>query len=486
MTRFLMFRPNFHLTPHLFRQDRSPISSLTCGIDHSKIASRHFLHRQSTTMLTYKGPWGRIATLHRKYRTNTRAFRAANIQEQNYCWRAFGQRTLNDGKSNFSSLRISRESRRKHFDCSTIEGPRAIMGEPFVRRMSTTKASGSLSEKDARLRLTALRLYRILQRACKRFVPTSEGQIFLQNDIRASDWGHYHFHDNPDDGDGVTEDPTEELIRLFLMLSGADPVSGISKENDWYDELKTLIPNVADKNTSSKTCWTTPSDLREAIRFAFHSSSSISSQSPLELQTMAVRAVQMMEDQLNLWKQTSSSTSSNGLVRITATSRCLGTVSPVAMHAAYSSTTPKYRFAYRIRVENISPSTTVQLLGRYWHISEEHDNPENDESSNEPIEVDAPYTGAVGQLPVLQPGEVFEYVSGTDLTTPKGVMMGHMYMATVPPQTRSAKSGDTVTAVTYHGSKGSSDGTKPEDEKSSQTTLFHAPVKPFRLESFEK
>ena len=156
------------------------------------------------------------------------------------------------------------------------------------------------------------------------------------------------------------------------------------------------------------------------------------------------------------------------------------------MHAAYSSTTPKYRFAYRIRVENISPSTTVQLLGRYWHISEEHDNPENDESSNEPIEVDAPYTGAVGQLPVIQPGEVFEYVSGTDLTTPKGVMMGHMYMATVPPQTRSAKSGDTVTAVTYHGSKGSSDGTKPEDEKSSQTTLFHAPVKPFRLESFEK
>ena len=119
----------------------------------------------------------------------------------------------------------------------------------------------------------------------------------------------------------------------------------------WYDELKTMIPNVVDKSTISKTYWTTPSDLREAIRFAFDSSSSISSQSPLELQTMTVRAIQIMEDQLNLWKQTSSATSSNGLVRITATSRCLGTVSPVAMHAAHSSLTPKYRFAYRIRVQ---------------------------------------------------------------------------------------------------------------------------------------
>ncbi len=427
-----------------------------------------------------------------RHEANTRIFRAATLQGQNYCCRAFGQRTLRDAEcaANLRTLSVLRESNRKYLDGSGIRGSRATMGEPFVRRMSTTKASGSLSEKDARLRLTALRLYRILQRACKRFVPTDEGQIFLQYDISASDWGHYHFHENPDDGDGVTEDPTEELIRLFLVLSGADPVSGISKENDWYDELKTLIPDVADKNTISKTCWTTPSDLREAIRFAFHSSLSLSSQSPVELQTMAVRAVQIMEDQLNLWKQTSSATSSNGLVRITATSRCLGTVSPVAMHASYSSMAPKYRFAYRIRVENISSSTTVQLLGRYWHISEEHDNPENDETSNDPIEVDAPYTGAVGQLPVLQPGQVFEYVSGTDLTTPKGSMMGHMYMATVPPQTRSAKSGDTVTAVTYHGSTGSSssssDKAKPEDETSSQTTLFHAPVKPFRLEWFEK
>lgn len=454
-------------------------------------------------MLPWRGSGGPKATkllpLHRKSRipsgghgANSLLFRAPTIQQQNYCRGAFGQRAISDENYPIgsSSLNILQASHRKYLGSSNDGRAKAAMGECFVRRMSTTKTSGSLSEKNARMRLTALRLYRILLRSCRRLIPTSEGKIFLQNDIAASDWGHYHYHDNQDHGDFETEVPTEELIRLFLVLSGVDPVSGISKENDWYDELKTMIPNVVDKSTISKTYWTTPSDLREAIRFAFDSSSSISSQSPLELQTMTVRAIQIMEDQLKLWKHTSSSSSSNGLVRITATSRCLGSISPVAMHAAHSSLTPKYRFAYRIRVENISSSTTVQLLGRYWHITEEHDNSDSDESSNEPIEVDAPYTGAVGQLPVLQPGQVFEYVSGTDLTTPRGSMMGHMYMATVPPQTRSAKSGDTVTAVTNHGSKGSSpsssDETKPGDEKFSQTTLFHAPVKPFRLEWFEK
>jgi len=360
----------------------------------------------------------------------------------------------------------------------------------FVRTMATINNGNGANDKDARARLTALRLYRILQRFCERLVPTNEGAIFLQNDISASDWGHYHFHDNGDIENSISENETEELIRLFLVLSGADPVSGISKENDWHDELMNLLPNVANKNTYSKTCWTTPANLREALRFAFRSSSSLSSQSPLELQGLALRAIQILEEQVKLWNQSSVSNTSNGLVRVMATSRCLGTVSPVAMNASYSQLTPKYRFAYRIRVENVSSSTTVQLLGRYWHIAEEHDDSAEDENIAEPIEVDAPYTGAVGQLPVLHPGQVFEYVSGTDLTTPRGEMMGHLYMATVPPQTRSAKSGDNVTAVTNQGSKASSppsssDSTSAGDD-SNQTTLFQAPVKPFRLESFEQ
>lgn len=70
----------------------------------------------------------------------------------------------------------------------------------------------------------------------------------------------------------------------------------------------------------------------------------------------------------------------------------------------------------------------------------------------------------VGQLPVLRPGQVFEYMSGTDLVNARGVMHGHFYMARVQQDTRSAKSGDHVEALTV-------------DEK------FEAEVAPFPLDA---
>lgn len=105
----------------------------------------------------------------------------------------------------------------------------------------------------------------------------------------------------------------------------------------------------------------------------------------------------------------------------------------------------KFRFAYRIRIENQSDES-VQLLGRYWHIEELTQDGDVDDSEP-PIRVNSPETGAVGQLPVLRPGQVFEYMSGTDLTSTKGTMKGHFYMARVPSDTHSAKTGDHVKAL---------------------------------------
>jgi uncharacterized protein affecting Mg2+/Co2+ transport len=127
----------------------------------------------------------------------------------------------------------------------------------------------------------------------------------------------------------------------------------------------------------------------------------------------------------------------------------------------------------RIRVENLS-NEHVQLLGRNWHIQETTEDGEDDDS-RPPVVVDAPFTGAgemihgptyvfyflcshcqplccatfwkVGHLPVLRPGQAFEYMSGTDLATPKGIMKGHFYMARVSENARSAKSGDDVEGV---------------------------------------
>ena len=73
-------------------------------------------------------------------------------------------------------------------------------------------------------------------------------------------------------------------------------------------------------------------------------------------------------------------------------------------------------FTYKIVIENCS-EYTVQLLRRHWHI---HD-------SNGMIrEVEG--EGVIGLQPVLEPGEVHEYVSGCNLKTSMGKMYGTYLM----------------------------------------------------------
>ncbi len=71
-----------------------------------------------------------------------------------------------------------------------------------------------------------------------------------------------------------------------------------------------------------------------------------------------------------------------------------------------------YVWAYHVRIEN-QGRETVQLLTRYWHITD---------SLGRVQEVRG--AGVVGEQPVLAPGEAFEYTSGTPLPTPSGIMLG--------------------------------------------------------------
>src|SRR5450756_1963925 len=77
----------------------------------------------------------------------------------------------------------------------------------------------------------------------------------------------------------------------------------------------------------------------------------------------------------------------------------------------------KYVWAYRIRIEN-QGTDTVQLLRRSWQITDAH-------GRTQTVRGD----GVVGQQPVLEPGESFEYTSGTPLETPSGLMVGTYHMA---------------------------------------------------------
>ena len=75
-----------------------------------------------------------------------------------------------------------------------------------------------------------------------------------------------------------------------------------------------------------------------------------------------------------------------------------------------------YVWAYHIRIEN-NGDETVQLLRRHWHITD---------SKGRVQEVRG--EGVVGEKPVLEPGEAYEYTSGTPLSTPSGFMVGSYQM----------------------------------------------------------
>ena len=78
----------------------------------------------------------------------------------------------------------------------------------------------------------------------------------------------------------------------------------------------------------------------------------------------------------------------------------------------------QFVWAYRVQIEN-EGAETVQLLTRYWHITD---------GLGRVQEVRG--AGVVGEQPVLNPGESYEYTSGTPLTTPSGIMKGTYRMKT--------------------------------------------------------
>ena len=80
---------------------------------------------------------------------------------------------------------------------------------------------------------------------------------------------------------------------------------------------------------------------------------------------------------------------------------------------AYSSPSQyHYVFTYRITIENQS-EYTIQLMRRHWHIYD---------AGFLSREVEG--EGVVGQQPVLEPGETHQYVSGCNLKSGLGKMLG--------------------------------------------------------------
>jgi ApaG protein len=277
-------------------------------------------------------------------------------------------------------------------------------GSSVVRRLGTSTEAGNKE------RLATIRLYRLLHRASRSFaVDKPSDPILLQPPIEATHWGRHMMFYLPESSKASN---IEQMFRLFYT---------------WNDDVEKWYYDVVGDTShelppmTSETCWTTPENLQEAIRLAFRTEYSTDATT---LTKWSILALQVLEEQKKMWSLSSSEVTEQ--IRVTATSRCIGTSDPTSHFppaALPGGLQSKHRFAYRMRIENLSDQH-VQLVGRYFHISEE-------EGEEDPVMVDAPSTGAVGQSPVLRPNQVFEYTSGTDLAKTKGEMKGHFYMTRV-------------------------------------------------------
>ena len=76
----------------------------------------------------------------------------------------------------------------------------------------------------------------------------------------------------------------------------------------------------------------------------------------------------------------------------------------------------RYVWAYQVSISN-EGHETLQLLNRYWHITD---------STGEIQEVRG--EGVVGEQPVIKPGDVYRYTSGTPLKSSSGFMVGSYEM----------------------------------------------------------
>jgi ApaG protein len=94
------------------------------------------------------------------------------------------------------------------------------------------------------------------------------------------------------------------------------------------------------------------------------------------------------------------------------------TVIPAYLESQSSPEQHHYVWAYTIHLENMS-ERTVQLLNRYWRITDAGGNVQEVRGA-----------GVVGEQPVLKPGDVFHYTSGAALTTSSGIMAGNYEMST--------------------------------------------------------
>jgi len=92
------------------------------------------------------------------------------------------------------------------------------------------------------------------------------------------------------------------------------------------------------------------------------------------------------------------------------------TVEPIYLDDQSSPDDNYFVWAYTVQIEN-EGDEVVQLKTRHWRITDAKGHTEEVRGA-----------GVVGEQPVLEPGDCFEYTSGTPLKTASGIMVGSYQM----------------------------------------------------------
>ncbi|MEN3753572.1 Co2+/Mg2+ efflux protein ApaG [Mangrovibacter yixingensis] len=101
---------------------------------------------------------------------------------------------------------------------------------------------------------------------------------------------------------------------------------------------------------------------------------------------------------------------------MTASPRVCVQVQSVYVESQSSPEGERFVFAYTVTIRNLGREP-VQLLGRYWLITNGHGR-----------ETEVQGEGVVGEQPHIEPGGEYQYTSGAVIETPLGTMEGHYEM----------------------------------------------------------
>ncbi len=103
-------------------------------------------------------------------------------------------------------------------------------------------------------------------------------------------------------------------------------------------------------------------------------------------------------------------------------------VQSVYIESQSSPEEERYVFAYTVTIRNLGRSQ-VQLLGRYWLITNGHGR-----------ETEVQGEGVVGEQPHIPAGGEYQYTSGAVIETPLGTMQGHYEMIDIDARVRRYRS----------------------------------------------